>query len=107
MVNYKGNQLGNFVDAMIDFFFQLNLKNTLELGRMKDAEIAKLKEIVARHEATMAEMEDKMREHEMVRRKLHNTIQELKVKVTGSWSFFRPLINGSTAYSLQAALPLA
>ena len=48
---------------------------------MKDAEIAKLKSIVAAHEETIEDNNSKLREHETVRRKLHNTIQELKVSL--------------------------
>ena len=61
-------------------YFQLNLEEALNAGRLKDEEIAKLKALVARQENTIEDLNAKAREHETTRRKLHNTIQELKVQ---------------------------
>jgi hypothetical protein len=51
----------------------------MELGRQRDAEIAHLKAIVASRDASLADANQKLHEAESTRRKLHNTIQELKV----------------------------
>ena len=58
---------------------QTNLEQALEAGRLKDKEISELRAQVACLEGTVEERDKAAREHEMVRRKLHNSIQELKV----------------------------
>ena len=63
----------------IDLCVQLLLEAAREAGRTKDGQIAELKGVVKAQNETMEEMTVKMREHEATRRKLHNTIQELKV----------------------------
>ena len=47
-------------------------------NRQKSEAIASLEDAVKRHLATIAECEARIREDETTRRKLHNTIQELK-----------------------------
>ena len=55
------------------------LEAAQDAGRTKDGVIADLKQVVSGRNLTIEEMTIKMREHEASRRKLHNTIQELKV----------------------------
>ncbi len=50
----------------------------LEESARKSATIASLEEEVRRHLATIAEANAHIRDDEQLRRKLHNTIQELK-----------------------------
>ncbi|KAI0232347.1 hypothetical protein LSAT2_017315 [Lamellibrachia satsuma] len=57
---------------------KLLLEAAQEAGHTKDGQIADLKKVVSAQNLTMEEMTMKMREHEASRRKLHNTIQELK-----------------------------
>jgi len=45
----------------------------------RDEEIRQLKDTLAQREATIEEKNKTINEHEAARRKLHNTIQELKV----------------------------
>ena len=59
--------------------FQLGLKQTQKTIRDNEAEIAALRQTLKEREATISEQEQKIRDHETQRRKLHNTIQELKV----------------------------
>lgn len=47
--------------------------------RARDEEICHLKELLAKRDSMIEENNKKFREHETIRRKLHNTIQELKV----------------------------
>ena len=49
-----------------------------EESAQKSREISRLEGEVASHLQTIAECKARIREDEMVRRKLHNTIQELK-----------------------------
>nr|KAG5699218.1 hypothetical protein BaRGS_012739 [Batillaria attramentaria] len=57
---------------------KLSLEQAFRDIRARDAEIQQLKDTLADREATIDENSKKIREHETVRRKLHNTIQELK-----------------------------
>ena len=59
--------------------FQINLEKALEDGRLKADQIGELKKTVSEHLDTIADMKGELREEESIRRKLHNTIQELKV----------------------------
>ena len=63
------------------FFVQINLNQSVADGKLKDCEITRLKQLVAVQEEKMENMSGKIREFETDRRKLHNTIQELKVKL--------------------------
>jgi kinesin family protein C1 len=58
---------------------QLNLDKTNGVVRSNEETIAELRTMLAQREATIAENEKAIRDHETMRRKLHNTIQELKV----------------------------
>lgn len=51
----------------------------MSAGREKDKEISELKQMVAAMQDTIEKYKIKEQEHETMRRKLHNTIQELKV----------------------------
>ncbi|KAI9137113.1 P-loop containing nucleoside triphosphate hydrolase protein [Paraphysoderma sedebokerense] len=57
---------------------QLKIETTESLLRERDATIASQKTKIESQEATITFLESKAREDEMLRRKLHNTIQELK-----------------------------
>ncbi|XP_072172005.1 carboxy-terminal kinesin 2-like [Diadema setosum] len=57
---------------------KLQLEQSNEAGRQKDGKIAELEALVAELKSTVAEKEAKIRDDETTRRKLHNTIQELK-----------------------------
>ena len=57
------------------------LEQSQKDGREKDAEILRLRGVIGAQESTIEEFNVKFREHETVRRQLHNTIQELKVKL--------------------------
>ena len=48
-------------------------------AKQKQETIDRLNKAVADMKACIESMEERLREHEMTRRKLHNTIQELKV----------------------------
>ena len=54
----------------------------MSAGREKDRMIADLKQQVAAMEAQINQYKIKEQEHETMRRKLHNTIQELKVSAS-------------------------
>ena len=58
---------------------QLALETTTKHLHDRDAEIVGLKEVVAEKKSEIEEANRQFREHETIRRKLHNTIQELKV----------------------------
>lgn len=58
---------------------QISLEQSVSAGREKDKEISELKQLVAAMEDTIEKYKIKEQEHETMRRKLHNTIQELKV----------------------------
>lgn len=57
---------------------KISLEAALKAGREKDEEIRRLKGVVKSNEETIEDFNTKFREHETARRKLHNTIQELK-----------------------------
>ncbi len=64
--------------------------------------IAQLNMIIAEYKAKdeqnkqmVAELEHKSREHEMLRRKLHNTIQELKGTLIFTWSHYSLYVSNS------------
>lgn len=61
------------------FFIQLSLDQAFRDIRARDEEIRQLRLELAGRDATIDENNQKIREHETMRRKLHNTIQELKV----------------------------
>ena len=63
-----------------------------EESAQKSREISRLEGEVASHLQTIAECKARIREDEMVRRKLHNTIQELKgTAIPYSWKYWREL----------------
>ncbi|OWF50540.1 carboxy-terminal kinesin 2-like [Mizuhopecten yessoensis] len=57
---------------------KVSLEAAMREGRQKDEEIRRLKGVVRSQEETIEDFNAKFREHETARRKLHNTIQELK-----------------------------
>ncbi|XP_013392997.1 carboxy-terminal kinesin 2 [Lingula anatina] len=57
---------------------KLCLEQAVQAGKLKDEEIASLKKVVAGQQEIIANCNAEMRAHETERRKLHNTIQELK-----------------------------
>lgn len=61
------------------FFIQLSLDQAFRDIHARDEEIRQLRLELAGRDATIDENNQKIREHETMRRKLHNTIQELKV----------------------------
>lgn len=61
------------------FLSQLSLENAFRDIHARDEEIRQLKETLAQREATIEENTKTINEHETARRRLHNTIQELKV----------------------------
>lgn len=63
---------------MIAYFFQLNLQNTLSNYKQKEKTNTELRETIKNLEHLIADKDCKLRNEETVRRKLHNTIQELK-----------------------------
>ena len=60
---------------------QVSLNKALNEGQEKDEELARLTGIIEDNTNTIADYEQKAREFETDRRKLHNTIQELKVGI--------------------------
>ena len=60
-------------------FTQVSLSASQGDAAQKAVKIERLTAVVKRQEDIIRSMEDKLREHEMTRRNLHNTIQELKV----------------------------
>ncbi|KAL1920084.1 uncharacterized protein VTP21DRAFT_1230 [Calcarisporiella thermophila] len=57
---------------------KLKIERTEETLREKEVDIEELKQKLAASQELVASLEAKMREEETIRRKLHNTIQELK-----------------------------
>lgn len=57
---------------------KISLEQSVSAGREKDKEISELKQMVAAMQDTIEKYKIKEQEHETMRRKLHNTIQELK-----------------------------
>ncbi|XP_064634725.1 carboxy-terminal kinesin 2-like [Lineus longissimus] len=57
---------------------KIQLEQSLEYGRLKDSEIVELKASLAAQIQANEDQASKLIEHETERRKLHNTIQELK-----------------------------
>ncbi|KAK3596665.1 hypothetical protein CHS0354_038897 [Potamilus streckersoni] len=74
---------------------KLLLDQSIKDGKDKDAEIFQLKEEIRAHLATIEENNTKLREHETERRKLHNSIQELKGNIR-VFCRVRPLIGDET-----------
>lgn len=70
---------------------KLGLDNANQQLCERDLEIDRLKKVIQQHEATIDDNTQRMREHETVRRKLHNTIQELKGNIR-VFCRVRPLI---------------
>ncbi|XP_076471326.1 carboxy-terminal kinesin 2-like [Babylonia areolata] len=70
---------------------KLGLDQAFRDIRARDEEICELKEMLAEREATIEENQKKIRDHETVRRQLHNTIQELKGNIR-VFCRVRPLI---------------
>ena len=62
----------------IIFFFQIARDQARDESAGKSQVIERLEGEVADHLKTIAECKERTREDEMVRRRLHNTIQELK-----------------------------
>ena len=59
-------------------FLQVARDKAIAENLAKAEEIARLQSEVNRHLSTIAECRERIQEDEMTRRKLHNTIQELK-----------------------------
>jgi uncharacterized coiled-coil protein SlyX len=59
---------------------QASLEASQTDAKEKQAVIDSLNKVIADQKAVIESMEEKLREHEMVRRKLHNEVQELKVR---------------------------
>ncbi|XP_060069856.1 carboxy-terminal kinesin 2-like [Ylistrum balloti] len=57
---------------------KISLEAAMKAGQQKDDNICRLNGVVRSHEETIEDFNAKFREHETARRKLHNTIQELK-----------------------------
>ncbi|XP_033751751.1 carboxy-terminal kinesin 2-like [Pecten maximus] len=70
---------------------KISLEAAMRAGRQKDEEICRLKGVVRSQEDTIEDFNAKFREHETARRKLHNTIQELKGNIR-VFCRVRPLI---------------
>lgn len=66
----------------------MSLEQSVSAGVEKDKEIADLKQQLADMEAQIENYKIKDQEHETMRRKLHNTIQELKVKTPNIVIFY-------------------
>lgn len=77
---------------------KLNLEQALRDLRKRDATLVELKATLAQREATVQENEKTIREHETMRRKLHNTIQELKGNIR-VFCRVRPLIGEEQMFS--------
>ncbi|XP_064602112.1 carboxy-terminal kinesin 2-like [Liolophura sinensis] len=71
---------------------QVSLDSSVKSGKLKDEEIYQLKEMVAKQQGKLDEANQRMREHETIRRKLHNSIQELKGNIR-VFCRVRPLLN--------------
>ena len=68
---------------------QLLLEQAVTSNKEKDSEIERLKTLLENRDAEIEEQNSKIRSHETERRKLHNQIQELKVRNFNHCVYYR------------------